>query len=131
MVSLDLRERNGLVLAYLGDSIWEVNVREYFFLRGYNLKKLNNEVVKYVNAKAQSRILKDIIGDIEEKYKSLVNRSKNVKIKSFPRTCTQKEYREATAFEAYIAALYLDGNIEEIKKIVRLNINLEEEYGIF
>lgn len=131
MVSLDLRERNGLVLAYLGDSIWEVNVREYFFLRGYNLKKLNNEVVKYVNAKAQSRILKDIIGDIEEKYKSLVNRSKNAKIKSFPRTCTQKEYREATAFEAYIAALYLDGNIEEIKKIVRLNINLEEEYGIF
>ncbi|MFK4785808.1 ribonuclease III domain-containing protein [Fusobacterium sp. MFO224] len=130
MVSIDLREKSGVVLAYLGDSIWEVNVREHFFLKGYNLRHMNNEVVKYVNAKAQSKILNRILKNVEEKYKPLINRSKNGRIKSFPKTCTPQEYREATAFEAYIAALYLDGNIEEIRNIVKLNIDLEEKDGI-
>lgn len=130
MDSIDIREKSGVVLAYLGDSIWEVNVREYFFFKGYNLKHMNNEVVKYVNAKTQSKILNRILKNVEDKYKPLINRSKNGKIKSFPKTCTPQEYREATAFEAYIAALYLDGNIDEIRHIVKLNINLEEKDGI-
>ncbi|MGB0405305.1 MAG: ribonuclease III domain-containing protein [Fusobacterium sp.] len=73
MVSIDLREKSGVVLAYLGDSIWEVNVREYFFMKGYNLRHMNNEVVKYVNAKAQSKILNKILKDVDEKYKQLIN----------------------------------------------------------
>lgn len=122
MVSINLKETNGLVLAYLGDSIWEVNVREHFIKKGYNLRNLNNKVVKYVNAKAQSEILNKIFPDIDEKYQEVVRKAKNGNIKSFPQTCTVMEYRNATGFEAYIAALYIDEKLDEIKKIVESNI---------
>lgn len=131
MVPIDLRETSGVVLAYLGDSVWELYVREYFILKGYNIRNLNKHVVQCVNAKTQSRILKEIINDVDEKYKLLINRSKNGNIKTFPKSCSVAEYREATGFEAYIGALYIDGNIEKIKEIIKTNLNGEEkQHGI-
>ena len=122
MVSINLKETNGLVLAYLGDSVWEVNVREHLVAKGLNLRNLNNKVVKYVNAKAQSEILEKIYPTVEEKYQEIIRKAKNGNIKSFPQTCTQMEYRNATGFEAYIAGLYIDGKVDEIKKIIEENI---------
>lgn len=127
MVSIDLRETSGIVLAYLGDSVWELYVREFFILKGYNIRNLNKYVVESVNAKTQSRILRDIFDEVDEKYKQLINRSKNGNIKTFPRSCTVIEYREATGFEAYIGALYIDGRIDEIKNIIRKNLNGEDK----
>lgn len=127
MVSIDLRETSGIVLAYLGDSVWELYVREFFILKGYNIRNLNKNVVESVNAKTQSRILRDIFDEVDEKYKQLINRSKNGNIKTFPRSCTVMEYREATGFEAYIGALYIDGRIDEIKNIIRKNLNGEDK----
>ncbi|MFR3298518.1 MAG: Mini-ribonuclease 3 [Fusobacterium sp.] len=127
MVSIDLRETSGIVLAYLGDSVWELYVREFFILKGYNIRNLNKHVVESVNAKTQSRILRDIFDEVDEKYKQLINRSKNGNIKTFPRSCTVMEYREATGFEAYIGALYIDGRIDEIKNIIRKNLNGEDK----
>ncbi|MFR4519304.1 Mini-ribonuclease 3-like protein [Fusobacterium sp. SB021] len=127
MVSIDLRETSGIVLAYLGDSVWELYVREFFILKGYNIRNLNKHVVESVNAKTQSRILRDIFDEVDEKYKQLINRSKNGNIKTFPRSCTVIEYREATGFEAYIGALYIDGRIDEIKNIIRKNLNGEDK----
>ena len=127
MVSIDLRETSGIVLAYLGDSVWELYVREFFILKGYNIRNLNKHVVESVNAKTQSRILRDIFDEVDEKYKQLINRSKNGNIKTFPRSCTVIEYREATGFEAYIGALYINGRIDEIKNIIRKNLNGEDK----
>lgn len=127
MVSIDLRETSGIVLAYLGDSVWELYVREFFILKGYNIRNLNKHIVESVNAKTQSRILRDIFDEVDEKYKQLINRSKNGNIKTFPRSCTVIEYREATGFEAYIGALYIDGRIDEIKNIIRKNLNGEDK----
>lgn len=126
MVPINLKETSGVVLAYLGDSVWEMYVREFFILKGYNIRNLNKYVVQSVNAKTQSRILREIMDEVDEKYKPLINRSKNGNIKTFPRSCSVTEYREATGFEAYIAALYIDGNIEEIKKIIKSNLDGED-----
>ena len=127
MVPIDLRETSGVVLAYLGDSVWELYVREYFILKGYNIRNLNKHVIQCVNAKTQSRILREIIDKVDEKYKPLINRSKNGNIKTFPKSCSVMEYREATGFEAYIGALYIDGNIDKIKEIIKTNLNGEEK----
>ena len=133
MDSINLRETSGVILAYLGDSVWEMYVREFFILKGYNIRNLNKYVVSSVNAKTQSKILRDILtnDDVDEKYKSLINRSKNGNIKTFPKSCSVTEYREATGFEAYIGALYIDGNIEKIKEIINKNLNGEDrQHGI-
>ncbi len=117
MVHINVKETNGLSLAYLGDAIWELVVREYFIATGHKVNQLNKLAVNYVNAKGQSKIYKSIIEDMEEEYRDVAKRAKNSRIKSFPRSCTITEYREATAFEALIAALYIDGKMERIKKI--------------
>jgi len=122
MVDINVKEANGLSLAYLGDAVWEIVVREYFITTGHKVNQLNKLAVNYVNAKGQSRIYKNIIDDMEEEYKAVARRAKNGKIKSFPRTCTINEYREATAFEALVAALYINGEMERVKKIFLENV---------
>ncbi|MGL4653302.1 MAG: Mini-ribonuclease 3 [Cetobacterium sp.] len=122
MVNLNVREANGLVLAYLGDSVWELSIRTHFINKGYNIKNLNKLVKEHVNAQIQSKYLKNIIDDLDEDKLALVNRAKNSNIKTFPKSCTVMEYKEATAFEALIGALYAEGKFEDIKKIVEKNL---------
>ncbi|WP_297598628.1 ribonuclease III domain-containing protein [uncultured Cetobacterium sp.] len=122
MVNLDVREANGLVLAYLGDAVWELSIRTHFINKGYNIRNLNKLVKEHVNAQAQSRYLKNIIDTLDEEKLTIVNRSKNSNIKTFPKSCSVMEYKEATAFEALIGALYTEGRIEDIKKIIEINL---------
>ena len=122
MVNLNAREANGLVLAYLGDSVWELSMRTYFINKGYNIKNLNRLVKEHVNAQAQSKYLKNIIDDLDEEKLMLVNRSKNSNIKTFPKSCSVMEYKDATAFEALIGALYIEGKFDEINKIIEKNL---------
>lgn len=120
MDNVDIRETNGVVLAYLGDAIWELEIRKYWIKKGLNLKNLNKNVKKYANAKKQSELYKKLYDGLEEKYKMLGNRAKNGNIKSFPKSCSVHEYREATAFEALIAGFYIDGRNDYIEEIIKL-----------
>lgn len=110
---------SSLELAYLGDAVWELAVREYFINFGYGIHRLNKLVKEYVNAVSQSNFLEKIIANLSEEELSFIKRAKNSNIKSFPKSCSVMEYKNATAFEAYIARLYLlgeKGRIEEILK---------------
>lgn len=114
----NLKETSGVVLAYLGDAVWELEIRKYWLEKGLNLINLNKKVKECVNAKTQSQLYREIFPTLSEEYKILAKRSKNGNIKSFPRSCSGLEYREATAFEALIAGFYISGQFGEIKKIV-------------
>ena len=120
MDNVDLRETNGVVLAYLGDAVWELEVRKYWISKGLNLRNLNRRVKECVNAKKKSQLYREIFPNLEEKYQMLGNRAKNGNIKSFPRSCSVQEYREATAFEALIAGFYTDGRIDLIENTLKL-----------
>lgn len=127
MVDIDIKDAGGLPLAYLGDAVWELAVREHFVKKGYKINAMNKKVKKLVNAKAQSVIFKSVLEDLEEEYKAVARRAKNSNIKSFPRSCSIMEYREATAFEALIAAFYINGETGRIKKILENHISEGEE----
>lgn len=60
MDNVDLRETSGVVLAYLGDSIWELNIRKYWISKGLNLRNLNKRVKECVNAKRQSELYRQL-----------------------------------------------------------------------
>lgn len=118
MDNVKIQEMSGVVLAYLGDSVWELYVREFFIKKGYNIKNLNRLVKENVNAKKQSFYLKSILPDLTDEERAIINRAKNGNIKSFPKSCSIMEYREATAFEAYIGVLYINNEIARIKNII-------------
>ena len=121
----DIRDYTGLELAFIGDAIWELEIRKYYLQFGYNIPTLNKYVKNKVNARYQSLIYKQIIEELDEKFKVIGKRAKNSNIKTFPKTCTVMEYKEATALEAVVGAMYLLNKEEEIKKIINIVIKGE------
>ena len=121
----DIRDYTGLELAFIGDAIWELEIRKHYLQFGYNIPTLNKYVKNKVNARYQSLIYKQIIEELDEEFKVIVKRAKNSNIKTFPKTCTVMEYKEATALEAVVGAMYLLNKEEEIKKIINIIIKGE------
>ena len=121
----DIRDYTGLELAFIGDAIWELEIRRYYLQFGYSIPTLNKYVKNKVNARYQSLIYKQIIEELDEKFKVIGKRAKNSNIKTFPKTCTVMEYREATALEAVVGAMYLLNEEEEINKIINIVIKGE------
>lgn len=125
LLTKDIRDYTGLELAFIGDAIWELEIRRYYLQFGYSIPTLNKYVKNKVNARYQSLIYKQIIEELDEKFKVIGKRAKNSNIKTFPKTCTVMEYREATALEAVVGAMYLLNEEEEIKKIINIVIKGE------
>ena len=121
----DIRDYTGLELAFIGDAIWEMEIRKHYLQFGYNIPTLNKYVKNKVNARYQSLIYKQIIEELDEEFKIIGKRAKNSNIKTFPKTCTVMEYKEATALEAIVGAMYLLNKEEEIKKIINIIIKGE------
>ena len=121
----DIRDYTGLELAFIGDAIWELEIRRYYLQFGYSIPTLNKYVKNKVNARYQSLIYKQIIEELDEEFKVIGKRAKNSNIKTFPKTCTVMEYKEATALEAVVGAMYLLNKEEEIKKIINIIIKGE------
>jgi len=102
-------EYNMLQLAYLGDAIYEVYVREYLLSSYTKLNDLQEASMKYVPAKRQDYILKRLMDDgiLSEEEIAIVKKGRNAKTHSKPRHCDVLTYKHATAFEALIGYLYL------------------------
>ncbi|MBP3362088.1 MAG: Mini-ribonuclease 3 [Clostridia bacterium] len=110
-----------LVLAYIGDSVYEIFVRHELILIHSNMPvhKLHVEAVKYVRAHAQSNSVRALEGILTEEEEAVYKRGRNAKSPTVPRNADVNEYRRATGFEALIGYLYLAGRQERLKKIMR------------
>jgi len=118
MENIRIKELNGLALAYLGDAVWELRLREKFVARNLKVKDLNKLVKAHVSAVAQSKIYLSIIDELEDEYRACARRARNSKISTFPKSCTMKEYKNATAFEALIAMCYINKREDIIEGII-------------
>lgn len=114
-------EINILVLAYLGDTIYENYVRKYLIFKGIsNVNDLQKESINYVSAKSQAKFLQDMIDDnfLSEEELSVVRRARNYKNNSHPKNCDVITYKYATGLEALIGYLELENKSERIDKIM-------------
>ena len=114
-------EVNSLVLAYLGDTVYENYVRLYLINKGFNhVKDLQEESLKYVSAKSQSRILKELINNniFTEEELEIIKRGRNSKTNSHPKNTNIITYKEATSLESLIGYLKLENKEERIKEIM-------------
>ncbi len=118
---MELNNINSLVLAYLGDSVYELYIREYLIKRKLNkVNDLQKEAIKYVCAKSQSEMLRRLINDeiLNESELSIVKRARNSKVTSSPKNTDILTYKHATAFEALIGYLYLKEDINRLEIIM-------------
>lgn len=104
----EVRLMNTSKLAYIGDAVYELLIREKFlFVKTGRMDEQNRMAVKYVKAEAQAYAIKKILPNLPEDEQLLVKRARNHKITSKPQNAKPLTYKLATAFEAYVGYLYL------------------------
>ncbi len=114
------KEINSLVLAYLGDTIYEDYIREYLIKKGIrNVNDLQKEAIKFVSAKSQAKYLKILINNnfFTDEELNIIKRARNHKNNSHPKNCDILTYKYATGLEALIGYLKLENNIYRIDEI--------------
>lgn len=126
-----MKDINPLVLAYLGDSIYEFYIREYLINKNIvKVKDLQKEAVKYVSAKNQASFLKRMIDDnfFTEEEIDIIKRARNHKSHSSKSTDIIT-YKHSTALEALIGYLYYCNNKRRIEEIINYikGVNQNEE----
>ena len=118
---MNVLEINVLVLAYLGDTIYENYVRRHLVNSGIgNVNDLQKNATNYVSAVNQAKFLTEMMDSnflIEEEL-DVVKRARNYKTTSHPKSCDIITYRYATGLEALIGYLDLKNNKERIDEIM-------------
>lgn len=120
---MNTNQINSLVLAYIGDSIYEFHVRNFLLKKGINnVNDLQIESKKYVSAKSQSKYLKILIDNnlLFDNEIDIVKRARNSKINSHPKNTDIITYKYSTGLEALIGYLYLNSKQERINEIMQI-----------
>ena len=109
-----------LVLAYIGDVVYELNVRERLVV-GHNMpvNKLHKAATGLVNAGAQSAGFKKIEEQLTEKELAVFKRGRNTH-STVPKNADMAQYRCATGLEALIGYIYLSGDTDRLSEIMSL-----------
>lgn len=108
-------ELNGLTLAYLGDAVLEIMVRQKVIESGVtDVGRLNNMARTFVRATEQSCALNNIIDLLDEEEISIFKRGRNAKGNT-PKSASTAEYRRATGLEALFGFLYMKGKTERMQ----------------
>ena len=112
-------EISGADLAYLGDAVLEVMVRERLVLLGHGRDvPLSEKALLYVTARAQSEALSKIEGMLTEEEKAVFRRARNnFHTSNVPKSATPAQYRRSTGFEAIFGYLFLEKNTERLSEL--------------
>ena len=113
-------EYNSLVLAYIGDAVYEVFVRKYLIKS--NIVKVNDlqkKALDYVSAKNQAFFLKELLNKdfFSQEELEIIKRARNTKTHSKPKNCDILTYKHATALESVIGYLYINNDLKRIEEI--------------
>lgn len=113
-------ELNSLVLAYLGDAVYEVYIRKHLINKGIcKVNELQKESINYVSASAQSNYLDKLIENnfLSEKEINIVKRARNHKSHG-SKSSSIIAYKKSTGLEALIGYLEINGNTKRIEQII-------------
>ncbi|MHB1128152.1 MAG: Mini-ribonuclease 3 [Bacillota bacterium] len=117
-----------LVLAYVGDAVYELYVRTYLVrMFPKKVNQLHQEAVSYVNSLAQAKLLQHLEDILTEDEMRIVKRGRNAKSKHTPKNAQVLNYRHSTALESLVGFLYLSGKWERLDQIFQVLWDMVEQ----
>lgn len=124
MKQADPKASSSIVLAYIGDCVFDLIIKMRVVGRGgRQVHKLHEETSRYVQASAQSFMMRAIQEHLTEEEHAVYRRGRNTRSVSAAKNQSITDYRRATGFEALVGYLYLK---KEYKRLVELvTIGLE------
>ena len=128
MDKIKLITMSPLVLAYLGDTVFESYIREHLIRQNINRKvnNLHKLAIQYSKAKAQATIIHELEDELTEEEMKIFKRGRNQKSHTAPKNADIIDYKYATGFEALIGYLYLSEDKERLEYIVKKGIEIIE-----
>ncbi|MFD1414781.1 Mini-ribonuclease 3 [Oceanobacillus jeddahense] len=131
MKASDVKQMKSLALAYIGDAIYEVYVRELLLERGtIKPNQLHQAAILYVSGKSQAKVILHWLEQdafLTEEESRVVIRGRNAKSGSIPKNINVQTYRYSTAFEALIGYHYLLKNEQRLQELMSKAIDFLAE----
>ena len=126
-IAADLREVSPLVLAYIGDAVYEVYARCHASIYGAgNNNKLHKRTIKYVSAEAQAEISRQLLDELTETETDYFRRGKNSNPHASSKNASHADYMYATGFEALIGYLFMDNQESRMEYLIQRSFEIAD-----
>ncbi|MBQ4530618.1 MAG: ribonuclease III [Lachnospiraceae bacterium] len=120
MKDTEAKSYSPLVLAYIGDGIYDLVIRTVVVNRGNTqANKLHRKTSSLVKAAAQAAMVDELLELLTEEEKSVFKRGRNAKSATMAKNATMADYRKATGFEALMGYLYLSNQMERMVYLIK------------
>lgn len=118
---------NPIVLAFIGDAVYSLFVRERLSLSSdYKTGELNKRAVSEVNAAAQAEFAREIIPLLTGEELAVFKRARNAKKATKAKSATVAEYHLSTGFEALLGYLYIVGDVDRLNYLLYRGKEIED-----
>lgn len=122
-------ELNAIKLAYMGDSVFSLYIRQHFIM---NTNKKNTDLNRSVNnivcAKNQAKLM-DCVQGLDEKEQDIVARARNLHFNNIAKNSTPDQYTKATEFEALLGYWFLTGQNEKVGNMIKMSVEKYYDSG--
>ncbi len=116
----DIRSFSPLVLAYIGDGVYELVIRTLVVEKGNRqVNKLHRQASRLVKAQAQSAMVEILMPMLTQEEAEIYHRGRNAKSYTVAKNASVGDYRRATGFEALLGYLYLKDDMPRLVELVK------------
>lgn len=117
-----------LVLAYVGDAVYELFVRTKITTEGNTqVNKMHKKSADLVKAETQAKIIRALMDELSEEEQAVYRRGRNAKSYTSAKHASISDYRTATGFEALVGYLYLDSQTDRLCQIISKSLEIAEK----
>ncbi len=121
---VDIKTYSPLVLAYIGDGIYELIIRTILVGQGNRqADALHKKASRYVKASAQAELIFAVRDELTEEETQVFKRGRNARTSTMAKHATVHDYRHATGFEALMGYLYLTGQTARMIDLIKLGMD--------
>ncbi len=119
MDKIKAKNVNPIVLAFVGDAVYSLFVREKLtFTIDCKTGELNKRATEQVKATSQAQFYLEIKDLLSEEEKAVFLRARNAKKTTRAKSASIAEYNTSTGFEAVLGYLYLTGQVDRLNYIL-------------
>ena len=124
----EVKMMSPLVLAYIGDAIYEMFIRDYLINQSkISVNKYHKKATGYVKAKAQADAVHGLESELTEAEWTIVKRGRNQKSATVPKNANLTDYKYATGFEALLGYLFYIGEHKRLSLIMNKAVEITNE----
>lgn len=114
----DPKQLSPLTLAFVGDCVFELFVREWLVCQAnWPVNALHKHSVAQVCCQAQAKSMEKLMPFLTEREQQIFKRGRNATTSHVPKNASPKDYHAATGFETMFGYLYLNGEIARLREL--------------